>query len=126
MSLVKILLVEDDDILAEVYMLKFKLEGLDAKHAPNGAEALASVTKFKPDLILLDLMMPVMDGWEFMTRLKQTDIQALVIVFSNMLSKETTARATKLGATATWSKSDFTPEMAIQQIFALHNEHKPS
>src|ERR1700733_1436418 len=98
MSPLKILLVEDDAILAEVYALKFELEGIKVKHASNGAEALAIVEGFKPDIILLDLMMPVMDGWEFMARLKQIDIDTRVVIFSNMLSKENKLRATKLGA----------------------------
>ncbi len=119
MSSLKVLVVEDDAILAEVYVLKFELEGMEVKHAPNGADALALVREFKPDAILLDLMMPVMDGWEFMAKLGQTHIKTRVIIFSNMLSTENKLRAAKLGAVDTWIKSSFTPEMAARQIIQL-------
>ena len=54
----KILLVEDDDSLASVYLTRLEAEGFTVKRVPNGEEALAATIAFRPDLILLDVMMP--------------------------------------------------------------------
>jgi CheY-like chemotaxis protein len=60
-----VLLVEDDDELAEVLLLTLEEAGFDAVLARNGLEALASIAGRMPALVLLDMLMPVMDGWEF-------------------------------------------------------------
>src|SRR4030095_6930363 len=68
----KILLVEDDDTLAEVYKTRLHAEGFDLKRVPNGEEALAAALEFKPDLILLDIMMPRVSGFDVLDILRNT------------------------------------------------------
>ena len=68
----KILLVEDDETLAEVYKQRLELEGFDVNHVNNGEDALATAVKFHPDLVLLDVMMPKLNGFDVLDIMRQT------------------------------------------------------
>jgi DNA-binding response OmpR family regulator len=68
----KILLVEDDDALASVYQTRLQAEGFDIKRVPNGEEALSTTLSYKPDLILLDVMMPKVSGFDVLDILRNT------------------------------------------------------
>ncbi|HEY6737177.1 MAG TPA: response regulator [Candidatus Saccharimonadia bacterium] len=119
MSKPRVLLVEDDDIIREVYALKFELEGFPVMAAEHGAAALELLKQFKPDIILLDLMMPVMGGLEFLEALKgmipPQDYPA-IIVFSNISEPGEIETAMKLGVGAYWVKSDYTPERVTAEL----------
>lgn len=68
----KILLVEDDETLANVYKTRLHAEGFDLRRVPNGEEALAAALEYKPDLILLDVMMPKVSGFDVLDILRNT------------------------------------------------------
>lgn len=68
----KILLVEDDEALASVYLTRLNGEGFEVKRVPNGEDALAAAMSFKPDLILLDVMMPKVSGFDVLDILRNT------------------------------------------------------
>lgn len=68
----KILLVEDDEALANVYRSRLDIEGFDTEWVSNGEDALAAATRFKPDLILLDAMMPKISGFDVLDILRNT------------------------------------------------------
>lgn len=68
----KILLVEDDKALAAVYLSRLQLEGFDVRHVVNGEEALSAALNYKPDLILLDAMMPKISGFDVLDILRNT------------------------------------------------------
>ncbi len=68
----KILIVEDDDSLANVYMTRLQAEGFDTKRVPNGEDALATTISYEPDLILLDVMMPKVSGFDVLDILRNT------------------------------------------------------
>ena len=95
----KILLVEDDDSLASVYLTRFEAEGFVVKRVPNGEDALASALEFKPDLILLDVMMPKVSGFDVLDILRNTPETANVqVVMLTALSQESDQkRAEELG-----------------------------
>lgn len=115
----RVLLVEDDDIIREVYQLKFELEGFPVAAAEHGAAALAVMEDFQPDIILLDLMMPVMGGLDFLKALRnQLDPAAYpaIIVFSNISEPGEIDAAMKLGVGAYWVKSDYTPERVATEL----------
>jgi CheY-like chemotaxis protein len=61
----RVLIIEDDADIREALSMLLEAEGYECAHAANGAEGLALVRRHRPDVILLDLMMPVMDGWQF-------------------------------------------------------------
>lgn len=95
----KILLVEDDDSLASVYVTRFQAEGFDVKRVPNGEDALAATIEYKPDLILLDVMMPKVSGFDVLDILRNTPETANVrVVMLTALSQESDKqRALDLG-----------------------------
>ena len=68
----KILLVEDDDTLAEVYRQRLELEGFDVARSNNGEAALKDAVEYHPDLILLDVMMPNLNGFDVLDILRNT------------------------------------------------------
>jgi len=85
----KILLVEDDDALANVYVMRLKAEGLDVTRVANGEDALAAAKEHKPDLILLDAMMPKVSGFDVLDILRNTPETAnLKIIMLTALSQE--------------------------------------
>lgn len=76
----RILLVEDDDSLAQVYQTRLDAEGFTVQRVPNGEDALVSALNFKPDLILLDVMMPKVSGFDVLDILRNTPETAKVKV----------------------------------------------
>lgn len=95
----KILLVEDDDALASVYETRLAAEGFNMKRVPNGEDALAMALQFKPDLILLDVMMPKVSGFDVLDILRNTPETANVkIIMLTALSQDSDReRAESLG-----------------------------
>ena len=95
----KILLVEDDDALAGVYTTRLDAEGFSIKRVPNGEEALAATLEFKPDLILLDVMMPKVSGFDVLDILRNTPETAHIkVIMLTALSQESDKqRAVELG-----------------------------
>lgn len=85
----KILLVEDDDALANVYLMRLKAEGFNIVRVSNGEDALAAAKEHKPDLVLLDAMMPKVSGFDVLDILRNTPETAnLKIVMLTALSQE--------------------------------------
>jgi len=85
----KILLVEDDDALANVYMMRLQGEGFDVKRVANGEDALAAAKDYKPDMILLDAMMPKVSGFDVLDILRNTPETAnFKIIMLTALSQE--------------------------------------
>lgn len=86
----KILLVEDDEGLAQVYMARMQIDGFDVKRVPNGEDALATAVDYKPDLILLDIMMPKVNGFDVLDILRNTpETTNVKIIMLTALSQET-------------------------------------
>src|SRR5438874_1051422 len=96
-----ILLVEDDTFFQHFYVLKLSESGYTVDVAQNGDEGLAKARAVHPSLILLDLIMPIKDGFEFLTARAQDPIllQIPVIVFSTLGQDADIQKATSLGAT---------------------------
>ncbi len=85
----KILLVEDDDSLANTYLTRLQLEGFTVKRVANGEEALQTTLEFKPDLILLDVMMPKVSGFDVLDILKNTpEIANIKVIMLTALSQQ--------------------------------------
>lgn len=95
----RILFVEDDEALANVYTVRLQAEGFEVKRVSNGEDALAAAISFKPDLVLLDVMMPKINGFDVLDILRNTpDTAKLKIVMLTALSQETDKkRAQDLG-----------------------------
>ena len=95
----KILLVEDDDALANVYLMRLQAEGFDVRRVANGEEALASAINYQPSLVLLDVMMPKVSGFDVLDILRNTPETANVkIIMLTALSQDSDReRAMSLG-----------------------------
>lgn len=107
-----ILIVEDERPLAHALELKFRHEGFETRIAMDGEGALKEATSGGYDVILLDLIMPRMDGFTFMQEMKNKNIHTPTIILSNLGQDEDKARAKELGAVAYYVKSN-TPIMEI-------------
>lgn len=95
----KILLVEDDDALASVYQTRLEAEGFFLRRVPNGEDALAAALEYKPDLILLDVMMPKVSGFDVLDILRNTpETTNVKIIMLTALSQDSDReRAQSLG-----------------------------
>lgn len=112
----KILVVEDETFLVKIYSVKLKKEGFDVSIATDGEEAVKLAAEVKPDLILLDLILPKLNGFEALERIRQNPINKStpVLVLSNLGQEEDIKRAESLGATDYLVKANF----SIQDIVA--------
>lgn len=85
----KILLVEDDEGLAQVYVTRLEIEGFEVRRVPNGEDALATALQFRPNLILLDVMMPKVSGFDVLDILRNTpETTNVKIIMLTALSQE--------------------------------------
>lgn len=114
----KILLVEDDDGLANVYKMRLETEGFAVKRVPNGEDALASAIEYKPDLIVLDVMMPKVSGFDVLDILRNTPETANVkVVMLTALSQDSDKeKAEKLGADDYMVKSQVVIADVVERI----------
>ncbi len=114
----KILLVEDDDGLANVYQTRLEAEGFAVKRVPNGEEALAIAIEFKPALILLDVMMPKVSGFDVLDILRNTPETANVkVIMLTALSQDSDKeKAEKLGADDYLVKSQVVIADVVERI----------
>ena len=112
----KILIVDDEKPLARALELKLTHEGLIAKAVFNGAEAIDILKSEKYDLVLLDLVMPLEDGFKVLEDINKLKLKAPVIVSSNLSQDEDIARAQELGAVDYFIKSDTTLAQIVEKI----------
>lgn len=118
MPKVKILLVEDDAFLAELYTTKFSEVDYDITVAEDGEQGLEAIKRLKPDLVLLDIVLPRLDGLTVLKTLKETEgLKAIpVILLTNLGQKEDVERGLALGADAYIIKAHFTPTEVVAKI----------
>src|SRR5688500_4886453 len=114
----KILLVEDDDGLAEVYIIRLETEGFEVKRVPNGEEALAAALNYKPDLILLDVMMPKVSGFDVLDILRNTpDTTNTKVIMLTALSQDADRkRAEEMGVDDYLVKSQVVIADVVERI----------
>jgi CheY-like chemotaxis protein len=113
----RILLVEDEDILRESYDMVLSTQPYIVDTAANGQEALEKYRENHYDLILLDIMMPIMDGVAFLEVItKEATELPKVLMLTNLSSGSEIDRALKLGAEKTMLKSDLSPKQLIAAV----------
>lgn len=114
----RILLVEDDDGLANVYLTRLEAEGFTVKRVPNGEDALAVAVEFRPDLIILDVMMPKVSGFDVLDILRNTPETANIkVIMLTALSQDTDKeKAEKLGADDYLVKSQVVIADVVERI----------
>ena len=116
-----ILLVEDDPFIVDIYNTKLKQAGFDVDIAQDGERAIDKLEEKKPDLVILDIVLPQVDGWEVLRRIKNNpDLKNLkVIVFSNLGQQEEIEKGIKLGSVKYLIKAHYTPSQVVEQIKEL-------
>lgn len=115
----KILIVEDDQYIREMYALILKKEGYEVVEAPDGSAGLTEAKGGGYSVILLDLMMPQMDGLTFLKELKKTAPDANngpIIIMSNLAYNEAKDEAMQLGATDFFVKADLDPKEIVALV----------
>jgi len=113
---VKILLIEDEDALAEVLSTKLKKEGYGVEVAYDGEEGYAKIKQYQPDLILLDIVMPKMNGYEVLEKMNENGNKIPVIIISNSGQPVELEKTKKLGAVDYLIKTQFDPNEVIDKI----------
>jgi len=114
----KILLVEDDSLISSMYRTKFKADGFEVSIAADGAAALALAKKGKPNIIMLDIILPQLDGFTVLEELKknQATKNIPVIMLTNLGTTEDKVKGEKLGAVDYFVKASLTPAQVSQKI----------
>ena len=114
----KIAIIEDDQAIYQMYRIKFEAEGYEVETAENGKLGLELCEKMKPDIILLDLMMPEMTGDEMLEKLRSTDFgkHIRVVILTNMGEQEVPARVKALGVDDIILKADMTPRQVAELV----------
>ena len=114
----KIIVVEDDPMLGEIYVKKFTEAGFEMKLVTSGKAVEGEVSTYQPEMVLLDIVLPDMDGYEILEALSKNETTKSVptYVFSNLSAKEDIERATKLGAKGFITKSSFTPSQLVEEV----------
>ena len=116
----KIAIIEDDQAISQMYRIKFEAEGYEVETAGNGKLGLKLAEEMQPDIILLDLMMPEMNGDEMLALMRQTswgkDIK--VIILTNMGEQEAPDALRALGARKFIVKAEMTPRQVAEMVKA--------
>ena len=113
-----ILIIEDDKFLRELVIQKLIKEGYETSEAVDGEEGIKKIKEEKPDLILLDLILPGIDGFEVLSKMREDPAlaQIPVIILSNLGQKDDVEKGLKMGAVDYLIKAHFTPGEIIEKI----------
>lgn len=124
----KILLVEDEQLLREICSKKLLIEGYDVIEVLDGGDALKKITQEKPDLILLDIILPTINGFEILKQIRSNEDTKIahtpVIILSNLGQETDIARAKELGISGYLIKAQFTTDEIIEKVEKVLKEKK--
>jgi DNA-binding response OmpR family regulator len=114
----KVAIIEDDLAIAQMYRMKFEAEGYKVEIAENGKLGLSLCEELKPDVVLLDLMMPEMNGDEMLQKMRETEWgnQTKVIILTNIGEQEAPDSLKKLGVSAFIVKAEMTPRQVAEVV----------
>ena len=114
----KILIVEDDPFLAEMYLTKLSQEKFEVELATDGKEALKKAEVVMPDVMLLDIVLPKMDGFEVIEKMKKNPAlrNIKIVALTNLGQKEEVERGLELGVADYIVKAHFTPTEVINKV----------
>ncbi|PLX21765.1 response regulator [Candidatus Parcubacteria bacterium] len=117
----KILIVEDDEFLLSMYSTKFEIEGYEVVIAANGEEGVEKSRNSNPDIILLDIMLPQMDGFDVLKKIKASrETNSIpVILLTNLSQKQDVEQGLSLGADDYLVKAHFMPSEVVDKIKRL-------
>jgi CheY-like chemotaxis protein len=119
-----ILLVEDDPFIVDIYSKKLKEAGFSVEIANDGQEALKKLQEQKPDLLILDIVLPNIDGWEFLRKIRNESSlkDVRVIILSNLSQKSEIEKSKELGVIKYIVKAYYTPTQVVEEIKTILEE----
>ncbi len=114
----KVLIIEDEEMLVNMYISKFEKEGYEIEKALNGREGLEKVKSYNPEIILLDVIMPEMDGFMVLKQLKSeaSTKNIPVIMLTNLGQEEDIEKGEKLGVKDYLVKANLTPSQVVDKV----------
>lgn len=114
----KIAIIEDDPVINQMYRMKFEADGFEVQLADNGARGVALVESFHPDIILLDLQMPHMDGVEALKEIRSHSWGKTipVIILTNLGEEEAPKELRAMGIHSYIVKADLTPRQVVGRV----------
>lgn len=114
----KILIIDDDPFIADMYVLKFKAEGFEVEAANDGKIGMKLAADMKPDVILLDVVMPAMDGFDVLQKLRSDESlgRPKILFLTNFGQREDIRRGMQLGADGYIIKAHFTPSEVSAKV----------
>ena len=116
--MIKIAIIEDDAVISQMYRMKFEAEGFEVQIAANGKLGVELVEKMRPDVILLDIRMPEMNGAEALAKIRATDWgkHIPVLVLTNVGEEEAPHSLRSLGIHSYIVKADLTPRQVTERV----------
>lgn len=126
MAKAKLLLIEDDITLVKMYQRKFETDGYEVDVAYDGLEGLKRASEGKPDLVLLDIMLPKLDGLAMFKKMRSipSTFNTPVILLTNFGQEDAVFECFKLGAVDYLVKSDVTPQQVVAKVESFLAERK--
>jgi len=114
----QILLIEDDPFLVEIYTTKLKGAGFSVAVANDGKEGLKKIEEKVPELLLLDIVLPSVNGWEILRAIKKNEkLKNLkIVILSNLSQKAEVEKGLELGAVKYLVKAHYTPSEVVEEI----------
>lgn len=114
----KIAIIEDDPVISQMYRMKFESDGFDVQVAENGRDGVVLAEHMAPDMILLDMQMPVMNGGEALTEIRKQDWGKTVpvIILTNLGEEEAPKNLHALGIHGYIVKADLTPRQVVERV----------
>lgn len=113
----RILIIEDNRDLNDMFQIAFDEDEFEIRSAHNGIDGISKVVEFKPHLILLDIMMPQMDGYEVLQAITQnSSLDPIIVINSNLEQQKDADKALDMGADYYIKKSEYTPFELVQKV----------
>lgn len=114
----KIAIIEDDSVIAQMYRMKFEADGFEVQVADNGRDGVTLVEQFSPDIVLLDMQMPIMNGDEALKQIRKKDWGKTVpvMVLTNLGEEEAPKNIRSLGIESYIVKADLTPRQVVERV----------
>lgn len=117
-SMTKIAIIEDNEIIGQMYRMKFEVEGFDVELANNGVDGIVMIENFAPDFLLLDLQMPKLDGAEVLKqiRAKAWGEDLPVLILTNTGKEEAPKELDELSISGYIVKAEMTPKQVVERV----------
>lgn len=114
----KIAIIEDDPTINQMYRMKFEAAGFDVQLASDGVRGVSLAEAFRPDLILLDMQMPLKNGYETLKEIRAAEWGKTipVIILTNMGEEESPKELRELGIESYIVKADLTPSQVVERV----------